>query len=125
MPFYISVGNCDFGHNSNLCFYKIMKKYNKLVRDKIPDLIAGKGESTETHVADDAEFEEKLHAKLKEEVKEFLEEESQEELADVFEVIDEIIKLHNFDLNEVKKIQEEKRVERGGFEKRIILEHTS
>jgi len=124
LSFHVSVGDCDFGHNSNLCLCKIMEKYNKLVRDKIPDLIAGKGESTETHVADDVEFEEKLHAKLREEVEEFLQSESIEELADIFEVTDAIMELHGFDAGEVKGVQEKKRNERGGFKKRIILDST-
>ena len=103
----------------------MVKKYNKLIRDKIPEIMEGKGVSSEHHIADDVEFEQKLHAKLLEEVEEFLEDESIEEMADIMEVIYAIAELHNFDLKDVEKIRIKKKEERGGFEKKIILDSTS
>ena len=101
-----------------------MREFNKLVRDKIPSIIEGKGEVANVHTANEEEFREKLHLKLKEEVEEFLQDESAEELADVFEVIYKIAEVHKIDIKEVEKIRLRKKEEKGGFEKQIILEST-
>ncbi len=100
-------------------------KYNKLVRDKIPDIIKKNNETPVFHIAkDDAEFEKKLHEKLREEVDEFLQHESVAEMADVFEVITEILKFHGWTLEGVIETQKKKAAERGTFSKRIILDET-
>ncbi len=101
-----------------------MTKYNKLVRDLIPEIIAKKGGTAKTHVADGAEFWTKLKEKLGEEVAEFLESESAEEIADILEVIEAILTYKKFDKKDVETIQEKKRSERGGFKKRIILDES-
>ena len=99
-------------------------KYNKLVRDKIPEIIRKKGETAVTHIADEAEYWAKLKEKIAEEVKEFQEAESAEELADVLEVIDAIVEFKKMDMNEIVRIQREKAEKRGGFKERIILEES-
>jgi len=99
-------------------------KYNKLVRDKIPDIIRQKGEPAATHIADEAEYWQKLKEKLLEEVGEFSKDETTEELADILEVLDAIAAHKGFDMIEVKKIQAVKAAERGGFQKRIILDES-
>ena len=109
----------------NLRSGKLMKEFNKLVRDNIPAIIEGKKEVANTHVADEKEFEEKLHAKLREEVEEFLEEESIEELADVLEVLYKIAEIHSFSMDEVERIRIQKKLEKGGFENKIILDSTN
>ena len=45
----------------------------------------------------------------------------EEELADVFEVIDAILKLKRKTKDDIAVIQKEKRKKRGGFEKRILM----
>lgn len=102
-----------------------MKKYNKLVRDNIPEIIKKNCDVAICHTATNEEYELALHAKLKEEVEEFMEDESVGELADIIEVIHEIIAYHNFTLDEVEKERLEKKKKRGGFQKRIILDSTN
>ncbi|HLC78503.1 MAG TPA: nucleoside triphosphate pyrophosphohydrolase [Candidatus Nanoarchaeia archaeon] len=100
-------------------------KHNKLVRDKIPEIIESKDQIPLTHVANDDEYWEKLKEKFNEEVKEFLESESIEEMADVFEVITSINQVKGWNLEEIIKIQKEKRKTKGGFKERIILDEVN
>ncbi len=95
----------------------------KLVRDLIPAVIPEDKLSLYKFSEVNAEhYEILLKEKLVEEVHEFLEAENMEELADIFEVIDAIMKLKNFNEPEVLEIQKKKRELRGGFEKRLLME---
>ena len=96
--------------------------YNKLIRDRIPEIIENAGKEYELHQADQKEYIEKLLLKVEEELKEFKEEPSIAEMADLFEVLDAVIDHYNFDKQEIKDYQENKRKERGGFEKQLILD---
>jgi len=99
-------------------------KYDKLVRDRIPERIKAKGEPVSFHVADEKEYWEKLKLKLAEEVAEFAANESLEEIADLYEVIDAIIVHKKFDRNEIADVKMKKATERGRFDDRIILEES-
>jgi len=97
--------------------------YNKLVRDKIIEIINSKdGKKATYRVLNDEEYLIELNKKVLEEANEFIEENSIEELADVMEVIESIMKFKNISWDEVKKIQEDKKNKRGGFQDRIYLE---
>jgi predicted house-cleaning noncanonical NTP pyrophosphatase (MazG superfamily) len=61
-------------------------KYNKVVRDKIPEIIEADNCNLKTHIANEEEYWEKLKEKLNEEVQEFIKEDTKEELADILEV---------------------------------------
>lgn len=101
-----------------------MKTYDKLVRDKIIEIIEAQGGTALYHTADDQEYLEKLKEKLIEEAAEFRDAETLEEMADVFEVITALLAQQNWSLDDVIRVQKKKREERGGFEKRIILEQS-
>ena len=94
-------------------------KYNKLVRDKIPEILDGKGVPYEKKVANDTEYKEELIKKLEEKIVEFKEAGSVEELADILEVVDALKKLPEY--ANVLDVQKTKREEKGGFEKRLIV----
>jgi|SRR3989344_4203612 len=99
-------------------------KYDKLVRDKIPDYIKSKGGNVIFHIANDKEYWLKLKEKLHEEVSEFLKAESIEEMADILEVIDAIINYKSFSRKELENIKNKKAKERGKFQDKIILDES-
>lgn len=96
-----------------------MAQYEKLVRDRIPEILDGKSVPYEKRIADDAEYRAELIEKLLEEAQEFAEEGSIEELADVLEVVQTLRILPEY--AEVESVREQKALERGGFTERIIL----
>ena len=103
-----------------------MKKiyYNKLIRDKLPEVITQKGGKYETRVLLKKEFDKELKKKLLEESKEILEAPKKElinELSDILEIIKSIASHYKIDFKEVEKYQIKKRKERGGFLKRLFL----
>lgn len=81
-----------------------------------------KGKIPFTRTASDEEYWEKLKQKLKEEIDEFLENENHEELADILEVINSIADFKNLKKEEIENLRKKKFKERGGFEKKIILD---
>lgn len=100
-----------------------MKIHNKLVRDKIPEIIQNADKTCVTHIMSDDEYIASLDMKLQEEVAEYLEDKNLEELADVVEVLRAICIARGYTLEELEKMRAKKADERGGFEKRIYLEY--
>jgi len=98
-----------------------MKVYNKLVRDKIPEIIKKDGKVPIVKIADDEEFELKLIEKLKEEIEEYEKDKNPEELADILEIIDSVIKLNKINKKDLIKIRNKKSKEKGSFDNKVIL----
>ena len=99
-----------------------MKIYNKLVRDKIPDIIKSDNKTCLTKVLDDEEYLFSLNTKLQEEMKEYLESGKVEELADLEEVLRAILDIKKVSYEDFEKIRLEKVSKRGTFKKKIFLE---
>lgn len=100
---------------------------NKLWRDKLVDTMQQKYNSRiNWHHLNDEEFNAELRIKLAEEIQEVIVAQSRDELiaelADVFEVIDSLTKLHGISEQEIVTAQTKKRDERGGFEGRKFVE---
>lgn len=100
-----------------------MKKYNKLVRDLISEIIEKNGEEPVYHVLSEEDYIAELDAKLNEEVKEYQEDKSLEELADILEVMYAICIARGYSVEELEAKRKEKAKVRGGFDKRILLEY--
>ena len=99
-----------------------MTEYDKLVRDRIPEIIRENDETPVTHAADGAEFRERLREKLCEEAAEFRESGDSEELADVLAVLAAIRDAEGIADAELERLREAKAEERGGFEEGVVLE---
>ena len=97
------------------------KVYNKLVRDRIPEIIEASGKTCIWETLSDEQYIEFLNKKLQEEVIEYLESGTVEELADIGEVMHAILDYKGIPLTEFQRIRNEKLQDRGGFKKRILL----
>lgn len=98
-----------------------MKTYNKLVRDKIPEIIKADGRECEIEIVGKEKKYKLLEAKLEEEVNEFLEDKNLEELADVMEVLFGLAESLGYSEEELLEARDKKRKERGGFKEGIVL----
>ena len=100
-----------------------MKVYNKLVRDKIPELIESDWKTCKTRVLSNEEYIAALEAKLNEEVAEYQADKNLEEMADILEVLRSICIAREYALEELEAVRAKKADERGGFEEKIFLEY--
>ena len=95
--------------------------YNKLVRDRIPEIIESSGKTCTTEILSPEEYLRMLDAKLDEELAEYHKDQNIEELADLLEVIHAAAIARGYTLEDLEQIRAEKAGKRGGFEKRILL----
>jgi|SRR3989338_26394 len=95
---------------------------NKLVRDKINEIIEKEGKIAEIHIAAEPEYSQRLKEKLVEEVEEFLSTPNVEELVDILEVIYALAELENLSPAQLERQRQKKANERGTFSKRIVLD---
>ena len=103
-----------------------MKVYNKLVRDKIPEIInADNGKTCVTRIMEDDEYLESLNIKMQEELKEYLESGDVEELADLEEVLRAILDVKKVTYEKFENIRNAKVEKRGAFKDKIFLESVS
>ena len=98
-----------------------MIKYNKAIRDKIPEIIAESGKKFNLKQLDDTSFLAELEKKLTEEVNEYSESKDVEELADLLEVIYRISELRGVNSDELEKIRRDKAEKRGKFASNLFL----
>lgn len=95
--------------------------YNKLVRDKIPEIIEADDRKAICETLSDQDYMRLLKQKLLEEVNEFIESESLEELADIGEVMHALLDYKGISLEQFQKARMDKLEKRGGFKKRVFL----
>lgn len=103
----------------DVCFQKTV--FHKLVRDKIPQIIAAQGETPVFRVLEDKEYTRCLEEKLDEEVKEYYQEKNLEELADVLEVAFSLADNLGYTREALLAANQKKHDNRGGFKDRIFL----
>ncbi len=96
-------------------------RYHKLVRDKIPEIIEKQGKTCVTEVLSQDAYIQMVDEKLNEELAEYQESKSLEELADLLEVMEAAVNARGYTWEELLKVRDEKRQQRGGFAARILL----
>lgn len=99
-----------------------MPSYQKLVRDRIPEIIEAAGKKPITHILSTDEYLFELDRKLNEECAEYQESKALEELADMLEVMYAIAEARGYSIAELEQVRAEKAAERGAFQKRIYLD---
>ena len=100
---------------------KKTKQYHKLVRDRIPEIIEASGKTCFWETLSHEDYISLLDQKLNEELAEYQESKSLEELADLLEVMQAVVKARGRTLEELEQVRAEKAAKRGGFEKKILL----
>lgn len=99
----------------------MLKIYNKLVRDRIPEIIEASGNTCITEILSDEEYLKMIDAKFDEELAEYHKDQNIEELADMLEVIYAAAVARGYSIEELEKVRVEKAKKRGGFSKKILL----
>lgn len=101
----------------------VMKRiiYNKLVRDKIPEIIEADGKACEIDILTDSEYINKIDEKLDEELAEYHKDQNLEELADLLEVIHAATVARGYSIEELEALRAQKAEKRGKFEKGFFL----
>ena len=100
------------------------KKYDKLIRDRIPEILEAQGIEYETEVLDEREFVAALRAKVVEEAREVSEASPQDlakEIGDLLEVLAALQAAVDLTAEELEQVRADRRRDRGGFERRLKL----
>ena len=100
---------------------KLPKVYNKIVRDRIPEIIEADSKRCVCETLPQDQYIAMLDAKLNEELAEYQQSKSLEELADLLEVMGAVVRARGYTWEQLTDICKKKKEERGGFEKRILL----
>lgn len=104
-------------------------RYNKLVRDRIPEIIKREGWLIQKKVLGAAAFRRELFKKLTEEVGELAEAETKKEvaseLADLQEIISSLAACYGLKLSELEVIKRQKKRRNGGYDKKIFIGHVA
>jgi len=99
--------------------------YNKLIRDKIPEIIKGEGSEFEVCTLSDEEYEKELLKKVKEEAEEVVAATTRDdivkEISDVIDVIEEIKEFKQISEDEIESARKLMFEKKGGFKKRLFL----
>ena len=103
-----------------------MITYNKLVRDRITEIIQESGKTYKAHILKNDAFLDAIYEKFHEEVQEFQDAEHKkdkiEELADILELVYAATDALDISYEELEAVRQEKQEKRGGFKERVFLE---
>lgn len=103
------------------------RRYDKLIRDRIPEIMDASNVTYEVRTLDDAEYAAALRAKLVEEAEEAsraAREDLVKEMADLIEVVRALAEHEGVDLRDVENVRRARAEERGAFRQRLLLAWT-
>jgi len=104
---------------------KKIVKYDKLIRDNIPEIIKEAGWLPTIRILKKSEFLNAIKKKISEEAGELIRAKDKKEIADeiidIQELLDALASESKLTKAELKKLQNTKRKKRGGFKKRLFL----
>jgi predicted house-cleaning noncanonical NTP pyrophosphatase (MazG superfamily) len=95
--------------------------HNKLVRNKIPEIIAESGRKCKTKTLSENDYVFELERKLSEEVHEYKLDKNPDELCDVLEVVYALAEARGMSVEELEAKRLAKRERRGGFDGKVYL----
>ena len=101
-----------------------INRYDKLVRDRIPEIIESSGDLCHTRILSDEEYLQMIDAKLDEELAEYHKDQNIEELADLLELIHAATIARGYTLEHLEQVRSQKAEKRGKFDKKIFLIET-
>lgn len=101
-----------------------VKVYNKLIRDKIPEIIEADGRKCKTEILSEEAYLKMVDAKLDEELAEYHKDQNIEELADLLEVIYAAAQARGYSVEKLERVRAAKAEKRGVFQKRFLLKET-
>ncbi len=102
-----------------------MKFHNKLVRDRILEIITEAGDTPVSRILTDSEYVQALLSKLQEEVDEYIQSGDHQELADILEVVYALAALEQITPDRLEEVRAQKALSNGAFNKKIYLISTS
>jgi len=104
---------------------KKIVKYNKLIRDRIPEIVKKVGWKPTVRKLRKDEFLHALKKKVSEEARELIRAKNKKgiinEIVDIQELLDTLTSEIKLTKPHIKKLQSVKRKKRGGFKKRLFL----
>ncbi|MCL2939435.1 MAG: nucleoside triphosphate pyrophosphohydrolase [Trichodesmium sp. MAG_R02] len=100
------------------------QEHNKLVRDRIPEIISKSGIEYQTITLSEQEYQQALRQKLIEEAQEAATANNADlviEIADLLEVVDALLKSYKISHHKVLLEQDKKRASKGYFDNKTML----
>lgn len=96
-------------------------EYNKLVRDKVPEIIRSSGRTCEYKVLGDLEMKEALKDKLIEKAQIFSQKPSEDELSDIYELLNTIIDKYDYEPLHIDYLKLQNKESKGTYSENMYL----
>jgi predicted house-cleaning noncanonical NTP pyrophosphatase (MazG superfamily) len=96
-------------------------EYNKLVRDKIPEIIKNSGRSCEYKILGESEVKNALKEKLIEKADVFSKRPSEDELSDIYELLSAIVETYEYEPLHIDYLKLQNKENKGSYSEKVYL----